>query len=81
MMPSSLIQHRTEARHSGRLSPGSTPACADQQDCLVIAPQLLSSTVRSARSRQHEHPGCELKRSDRQRRLNFPNTHAGAKSP
>jgi hypothetical protein len=36
MMPSSLIQHRTEARHSGRLSPGSTPACADQQDWPVI---------------------------------------------
>ena len=81
MMPSSLIQHRTEARHSGRLSPGSTPACADQQDCPVIAPQILSSTVQSARSRQHERPGFEQKRSDRQRPLNFPNTHAGAKSP
>jgi hypothetical protein len=31
MMLSSLIQRRTEARHFGRLSPGSTPACADQQ--------------------------------------------------
>ena len=81
MMLSSLIQHRTEARHSGRLSPGSTPACADQQDCLVIAPQLLSSTVRSARSRQHARPRFELTRSDCQRRLNFLNTHADAKSP
>jgi hypothetical protein len=33
MMLSSLIQHRSEASHFGRLSPGSTPACADQQDC------------------------------------------------
>jgi hypothetical protein len=81
MMPSSLIQHRTEARHFGWLSPGSTPACADQQDRPVIAPQILSSNVRSARLRQHARPGFELNRSDRQRRLNFPNTHADAKSP
>ncbi len=81
MMPSSLIQHRTEARHSGRLSPGTTPACSDQQDCPLIAPQILSSNVRSARSRQHARPKFELKRSDQQRRRNFPNTHAGAKSP
>ena len=81
MMLSSLIQHRTEARHFGRLSPGSTPACADQQDWPVIAPQILSGNVRSARPRQHPHPRFELNRSDRQRRLSFPNTHAGAKSP
>ena len=81
MMLSSLIQHRTETRHSGRLTPGSTPACADQQDRPPIAPQILSGNVRSARSRQHPCPGFELKRSDRQRRLNFPNTYADAKSP
>ena len=81
MMPSSLIQHRTEARHSARLSPGTTPACSDQQDGPVIAPQFLSSNVRSARSRQHARPKFELKRSDHQPRPNFPNTHAGAKSP
>ena len=81
MMPSSLIQHRTEARHFGRLSPGSTPACADQQNRRVIAPQILSGNVRSARSRQHARPGFELKQPDRQRRINFPNTHADAKSP
>ncbi len=81
MMPSSLIQHRTEARHSRRFSPGSIPACADQQDWPVIPPQILSSNVRSARSRQHARPRFELKRSDRQRQLNFPNTHADAKSP
>jgi hypothetical protein len=81
MMLSSLIQLRSEARHFGRLSPGSAPACADQQHWPVIAPQILSSNVRSARSRQHARPRFELKRSDRQRRLNFPNTHADAKSP
>ena len=81
MMLSLLIQHRTEAHHSGRLSSGSTPACADQQAWPVIAPQILSSKVRSARSRQHARPKFELKRSDRQRLLNFPNTHADAKSP
>jgi hypothetical protein len=81
MMPSSLILYRTEARHSGRLSPATTPACSDQQDCPVIAPQFLSSNVRSARSRQHARPKFELKRSDQQPRCNFPNTHAGAKSP
>jgi hypothetical protein len=56
-------------------------ACADQQDWPVIAPQILPSNVRSARSRQHARPRFELKRSDRKRRLNFPNTHADAKSP
>ena len=81
MMLSALIQHRTEARHFGRLSPGSTPACADQQDWPVIAPQILSSNVRSARSRQHARPKFELKQSDRQHRRNFPNTHPGPKSP
>jgi Transposase zinc-binding domain/Putative transposase len=62
-------QRRCAARHSRRFSPGSTPACADQQDWPVIPPQ-------SARSRQHARPRFELKRSDRQRQLNFPNTHA-----
>ena len=81
MMLSSLIQHRTEARHFGRLSPGSTPACPDQQDWPVIAPQTLSNNLRSARLRRHARPRFELKRSDRQRRLNFRNTHADAKSP
>jgi len=81
MRPSSLIQHRTEARHYGRLSPGTTPARSDPPDGPVIAPQFLSSNVRSARSRQHARPKSSLKQSDHQRRLNFPNTHPDAKSP
>ena len=59
----------------------STPARADQQDSPVIAPQILSGNVRSARSRQHPRPRYTPKRSDCQRRLNFPNAHPGAKSP
>jgi hypothetical protein len=81
MMPSSPIQHRIEARHFGRLSPGTIPACANPQDWPVIAPQILSSNARSARSRQNARQSFELKRSDRQRRLNLANTHADAKSP
>ena len=61
MMLSALIQHRTEARYFFRLSPGNTPACADQQDWPVIAPQILSSNVQSARSRQHARPRFKLK--------------------
>jgi hypothetical protein len=81
MMLTSLIQQRTEARHSGRLSSDSTPACADQQDWPVIAPQTLSNNLRSARSRQHAPPSFKLKRSDRLRRLNSRSTHADTKSP
>jgi hypothetical protein len=81
MMQSSLIQHRTGAHQFGRLPPGSTPACVDQHKSLVIAPQIPSRNLRSDLSRQHARPNVELKRSDCQRRLNFPNTHADAKSP
>ena len=81
MMLSSLIQHRTEARNFGRLSPGSTPACADQQDWPVIAPQILPSNVRSARSRQHARQSFDPKPPDRQARISFTNTHVGGKSP
>jgi hypothetical protein len=81
MMLSSLIQHRPEASHFGRLSPASTPACANPQHWPVIAPQIPSSNLQSARSRQHACPRFNLRRSDRQRRLNFPNTHIDAKSP
>jgi hypothetical protein len=81
MMLSSQIQHRAEARHFGRPSPGSAPACADQPDRPVIATQILFSNVRSARSRQHSRPRFKPKRSGRQRRLYFPDTHADPKSP
>ncbi len=41
MMPSPPIRHRTDTCHSGRLSPGSTPARAGPQNWPVIAPQIL----------------------------------------
>jgi hypothetical protein len=59
MMLSSLIQHRTEARHFGRLSPGGTPACADQQHWRAIrsfaparAPKIRAKATRSPASAQ-----------------------------
>jgi hypothetical protein len=81
MMLSSLIQPRTGVHQFGRLSPGSTPACVHRHKSLVIAPQIPPRNLRSDLSRQRARPNVELKRSDRQHRLNFPNTHADAKSP
>jgi len=72
-----MVARRTPEPASAR----STPASADQQDWPVIAPQILSNNVRSARSHQHAGPRFELKQSDRQRRINRPNAHADAKSP
>ena len=62
-----LARQHTRLRRSARLP--------------VIAPQVLSSNARSARSRLHARPRFKLNRSDRQRRTNFLNTHADAKSP
>jgi hypothetical protein len=81
MMPSPSIEHRSDARHSCWLSAGSAPARVGPPDRPAIAPQIFWRNVRSARSRQHARPRFKLKRSDRQRRLNLPNTHADAKSP
>jgi hypothetical protein len=81
MMPSSPIRHRTETRYSGQLSLGSTPACAGPQNWPVTEPQILSSNLRSAGSRQHARPRSELQPSNRRCRLTFPTTPAAAKSP
>jgi hypothetical protein len=81
MMPSPSIKDRSDARHSCWLSAGSAPACVGPPDRPVIAPQICWRNVQSARSRQHPRPRFQLNQSDRQRRLNFPNTHADAKSP
>jgi hypothetical protein len=56
MMPSSPIHHRADTRHSGRLSPGSTPACVGSQDWPVLAPQIVWPNVRSSRSPRHARP-------------------------
>ena len=81
MMLSSLIQHRTEACHIG-------PALAWQHTRLRRSARLArdrtANPVEQPAIRsfaQHARPRFELKRSDRQHRLNFPNTHADAKSP
>jgi hypothetical protein len=81
MMPSLPIRHRTDTCHYGRLSPGSTPACAGPQNWPVTAPQILSSNLRSARSHQHARQSFDPKPPDRQARISFTNTHVGAKSP
>jgi hypothetical protein len=81
MMPSSLIHPRTETRHRGRLSPASTPACTGPQDWPVIAPQIPSNNVQSARSYHHPRQTFEPKPPHRWGRTILPNTCVGAKSP
>ena len=81
MMPSPPFQHRTETRYSGRFSTASTPACAGPQLWPVAAPQILSTSLRSARSRQHARPRFAPKRSNRQPQPNLPDMPTAAKSP
>jgi hypothetical protein len=81
MMPSLPIRHRTDTRHYGRVSPGNTPACAGSQNWPMTTPQILSSKLRAARSRQHARQSSDPKPPDRQAPISFTNTHVGAKSP
>jgi hypothetical protein len=81
MMPSSPIHHRADARHSGRFSPGSTPACVGPQDWPVVAPQIRSRNAQPARSRPRGHPLFQPNRARRPPRSNPATTHAAAKSP
>jgi hypothetical protein len=81
MMPSLLILHRTDARDSGRLSTGNARAHVGSSDWPAIAPQILSSNLRSARSRLHPRSRFKPKRSNRQPRLSFPYTPTDLKSP
>jgi Putative transposase/Transposase zinc-binding domain len=81
MMPVIVDPPPTETPHGGRLSPGSTSACAGPQDWPLIAPQILSSNVQSARSYRHPRQSFEPKPPHRWVRIIFPITHAGAKSP
>ena len=84
MMPSSLIHHRTDTRHSGRLSPGSAPACVGPPNWPAAASPIRSRDALSARSRPHPHP-CfepnEPKRMRRPLRTNLPKPHTAVKSP
>ena len=81
MMPSSPIHHRADTRHSGRLSPGSTPACVGPQDWPAFAPQIVWPNVQSARAPRHAGPRFDVKRSSRWPRVNLPDTHLAVKSP
>ena len=81
MMPSLPIRNCTDTCHSGRLPPGSTSACAGPQYWPVIAPQIWSTNLRSAHSRQHARQSFDPKPPGRQARICFTNTHVRAKSP
>jgi hypothetical protein len=81
MMPSPPIHHRSDARHSGRLSAGSAPACVAPPDRPAVALQIFRRNVRSACSSRHARPRFKVKRSDRPPRFNAPDTHTAAKSP
>ena len=81
MMTPPPIHRRTDARHFARLSPGSAPACAGPQVWPVVAPQILWSNPRSARSHQYPRPSFEPGQPDRRSLINLSNTHADAKSP
>ena len=62
-----LARQHTGLRRSARLARDRTENPVEQRAIRLFAPA--------------PRPGFQLKRSDRQRRLNFPNTHAGVKSP
>ena len=72
MMPSPPIDDRTDARHSGRLSPGSTPARIALPDSPAIARPILS---RNARPLVHTdaHPRACQKPIIATAPLHFPN--------
>jgi len=81
VMPSLPIQNCTDASHSGRFPPGSTSACAGPQYWPVIAPQIWSTNLPSAHSRQQARQSFDPKPPGRLARICFTNTHARAKSP
>jgi hypothetical protein len=81
MMPSPPIRHRTDTRHSGRLSAASAAARVGPPDWPAIAPQIFSRNQRPARSRSNPHPFIEAKPPRRPLQSNLPATHPAAKSP
>jgi hypothetical protein len=80
MMPSSLIHHRTETRHSGRLSTGGVPTCVDTPDWPGIA-SFVSRNAPFTRSRPSAHPTFEPNRPVRPLRSYLPAPHPKANSP
>jgi hypothetical protein len=81
MMPSSLIQHRTETRHSGRLSTGGAPTCFDTPDWPETASLIGSRNTPFTRSRLRSQPSFEAKQPERPVPSNIPALHVTAKSP
>ena len=81
MMPSSLIHHRTETRHSGRLSTGGAPTCVDTPDWPETASLIASRNTPFTRSCPRAHPTFEPDRPARQLRSYLPAPHSEAKSP
>jgi len=81
MMPSPPIHCHTGARHAARLSPGSDPACARPQIWPVVAPQILWSNPRSARSHQYPRPKLRAEATGSPVSAQLLHTLADAKSP
>jgi len=81
MMPSPPIHHRTDARHSDRLAPGSAHTCAGPRVWPTVTPRILTSEPRSARLRQYERPSFKPRPRGHRSRINFSNTLPDAKSP
>jgi hypothetical protein len=80
MMPPSLIHHRTETHHSGRLSTGGAPTCVDTPDWPGTA-SIGSRNTPFTRSPPRAHPTFEPNRPARPLPSNLPALHPEANSP
>jgi len=81
MMPWPPIHHRTDARRSHRLAPGSAHACAGTQVWPTVLARISPSKPPSARLCQYARPIFTPQRRGRRSRPNFSNTHPDPKSP
>jgi hypothetical protein len=81
LMPSSLIHHRTDTRHSGRLSTGGAPNCVDTPDGPETASPIASPNRPFTRSCPRAHPTFEPNRPARPLRPYLPARHPEAKCP
>jgi hypothetical protein len=81
MMPSAPIHHRTETRHSGRLSTGAAPTCVDTPDRPETASLIASRNTPFTRSCPRAYPIFEPNRPAQPPRSHLPAPHPEAKSP
>jgi hypothetical protein len=81
MMPSLTIRHRSDTRHSRRLSTGNAPACVDPSDWPATPAPFWSRNLRSDRSALQAHPRLGAKPSARPLRLIPFEPDDAAKSP